>query len=171
MTDVTKLPVCDCHEFQYCEVCMPEGLKSSSATPRERLMMRLLDAARRLQGIYVWAVGLPDSPARGPGNDLADCLDEIRGLPEETQSATLRNAPLEELEQANALPSATAPTFQTPTSMLPTCDAPGNVTYTMKLGEGKWYCHGCGASELEPRCKYRNSVPSDRSSDIGERDG
>lgn len=42
-----------------------------------------------------------------------------------------------------------------------TCDRPGDIHITATLGTGEWYCNGCGASHLEPRCKYRKSVPSD----------
>ena len=56
-------------------------------THREKLVMRLLDAARRLQGIYNWRIGLPKSDwSYGAGNELADVLDEIRALPAESES-------------------------------------------------------------------------------------
>jgi hypothetical protein len=44
------------------------------------------------------------------------------------------------------------------------CDAPQGALINMQLGSAEWYCCGCGASHLEPACKYLKSVPPDRGS-------
>lgn len=52
-------------------------------TKRDAIVARIIDAARRLQGVHCWTVGMPhDHQGRGVGNELADALDELRGLPD-----------------------------------------------------------------------------------------
>lgn len=41
----------------------------------------------------------------------------------------------------------------------PDCNATGQIFMTMKLSAGEWYCHGCGANQSEPACRFRKSVP------------
>ena len=49
---------------------------------REKLAIaKLIRAARELQGMHHWTIGLPSNYAgRGAGNALADALDELRAL-------------------------------------------------------------------------------------------
>lgn len=41
----------------------------------------------------------------------------------------------------------------------PNCTATGQIFMTMKLSAGEWYCHGCGANQSEPACRFSKSVP------------
>src|SRR5690348_1846428 len=58
----------------------PDSYKTK-AERRKAAIAKLIRAARELQSCHQWTIGLPQNyQGRGPGNALADALDELLGL-------------------------------------------------------------------------------------------
>ena len=107
-----------------------------STTEHHAELRRMRDRIERLRGLCKTAVGyLRDADDYKQADEVAALIGDMEP-PIVAESATRRPFGPEKCE---------APTL-------------GGVTLSGSTN-GEWYCHGCGANQGEPRCKYRKSVP------------